>query len=427
MTKRCLLALMACCVIGAPAIAEDEVIINGHTFASWTAYVQSDYFRENGMRCQTPEPTFTADDLRVPADCSSSFTDPLPVYDPSQGLYTIPVVVHVISNTSGTGNLSDAQVMSQIDILNEDFLAIAGTNGENGTDSQIQFCLVGIERYTNNTWFGDNGNYWSGNEYDPDEHLNIYTNQAGGALGYVPGFPWSIAGASGDRVVCLYSAFGRNAPLVPYHQGRTATHEVGHYFGLYHTFQSGCGTASAPGCYSTGDRICDTNSDQTSHFGCPNTNTCGTPDPITNYMEYTDDLCMEDFTPEQSRRMRCALESYRANLPIDPNDCGIVAIGEPTATDGRVFFALQQNRPNPFNPSTSISFDMMKSGYVNLQVMDVSGRVIKTLSEGKVAAGPHNLTWDGTNNDKLDVAPGVYFYRLETNEGSQTRRMVLVK
>jgi len=157
--------------------------------------------------------------------------------------------------------------------------------------------------------------------------MNIYTNQAGGNLGYVPFLPMNAGGALvgglSDRVVILWTSFGRNGPIgPPYNQGRTVTHEVGHYLGLEHTFSGGCASATPPGCYTSGDYLCDTNSESGPNFGCPtNPTSCGSPDPITNYMDYTDDLCMEMFTVEQSRRMRCALTSYRTNLYTIQSNC----------------------------------------------------------------------------------------------------------
>src|SRR5262249_54891167 len=103
-----------------------------------------------------------------------------------------------------------------------------------------------------------------------------------------------------------------------YNQGRTVTHEVGHWLGLFHPFDFGCGTSS---CYTTGDRICDTNAEANARFGCPGSAvSCGSPDPIHNYMDYTDDTCMTNFTQEQARRMRCTLTSYRpqAWVPTGP-------------------------------------------------------------------------------------------------------------
>ena len=105
---------------------------------------------------------------------------------------------------------------------------------------------TGIIRYDNSSWFNDNGSYWNSIAWDPNVYLNVYTlgapSGSSNVLGYVPYFPQSgNAGSAADRVVLLNGTVGRNAPLAPYNQGRTGTHEVGHYLGLYHTFQSGCG------------------------------------------------------------------------------------------------------------------------------------------------------------------------------------------
>lgn len=337
-TRRvCALICVALLAIGAAA-AEDrpkfaEELLDGTivtpagNFDSWAEYVQSDYFRENGLRCGAAfEPDTTeAATLGNPADCTYNLTDPDPIYDPSIVRYRIPVVVHVIQSTSGSGFLSEADVQSQIDILNEDFLALPGTNGALGNDAQIEFYRPtedpdgnpsnGITYSTNNTWYNDGGGYYNTLAWDTNRYLNIYTNTASGALGYVPDLPQGgIAGSNQDRVVILWSAFGRNSAFgPPFNQGRTATHEVGHYLGLYHTFSNGCGSASS--CYTTGDRICDTPQESSPSSGCPTSKaTCGSNDPEENYMDYSNDLCMTEFTVEQNYRMRCSLEGYREDL-----------------------------------------------------------------------------------------------------------------
>lgn len=313
------------------------VVVDRHQFDSWSAFVQSDYFRSNELRCGTPDREmrqmlFGSSSSPVPGDCSSSSTNPSSDYAPG-ALLEIPVVVHIImDNTCTDGVISDAMVQSQIDILNEDFLALAGSNGANGTDAQVTFVLAtedpdglaatGITRTCNSTWFGDNGTYWNTLAWDPHRYLNIYTNQPpSGILGYVPFLPadagGTLVGDSSDRVVILWSAFGRDADAVPYDQGRTATHEVGHYLGLEHTFNpsGSCGSATPPGCYGDGDLLCDTPVEASPRFGCPtDPESCGSPDPYTNYMDYTEDLCMDQFTVEQTRRTRCSLEHYRPNL-----------------------------------------------------------------------------------------------------------------
>jgi Pregnancy-associated plasma protein-A len=212
-------------------------------------------------------------------------------------------------------------VLSQIEIMNEDFQALAGSNGAPGNDAQIEFYLAtedpngnpttGITRSTNNTWFNDGGSYWNSLAWDTNRYLNIYTNSASGALGYVPDLPQGgIAGSNSDRVVILYSTFGRNAPYSPFNLGRTVTHELGHYFGLYHTFNGGCSNS-----YTSGDRIADTNPESSPTYGCPGSrSSCGQAAPIDNYMDYSDDRCMNKFTDEQNNRMRCSLLHYRPNL-----------------------------------------------------------------------------------------------------------------
>lgn len=275
------------------------------------------------VRCLTPARAPGNSPIDNP-DCDVNQTNPASSYAPTT-TYRIPVVVHVIMNPAGQGNLSAALVQSQITVLNEDYRAIAGTPGGGGTDARIEFYLAtldpngqpttGITYSTNYTWFNDGGSYWTTLAWDTHRYLNIYTNSAGGALGYVPNLPQvgGLVGTTADRVVIAWDAFGRPAlGGAQYGQGRSATHEVGHYLGLYHPFDGGCGTSS---CYTTGDLICDTNAEASARYGCPTTAvSCGTPDPVHNYLDYTDDSCMTGFTPEQVRRMRCTLQSYRPQL-----------------------------------------------------------------------------------------------------------------
>ncbi len=262
----------------------------------------------------------------APSDCGYFVTSPQPEYDPTF-TYDIPVVFHVIQNTSGVGFLSAAQIQSQIDVLNEDFQAIAGSPGAPGVNTMIRFQLAtvdpsgspttGITYSTDNVWFQDGGSYWNSLAWDTNRYLNVYTNNAGGYFGYVPDWPQGgIVGQKLDRVVVLWETVGKGAAIgPPFDMGRTLTHEVGHYFGLEHPFYGGCGTVS--GCYTTGDLICDTNRQSTESYGCPGSKaTCGSPDEIHNYMDYTNDPCMWEFTVEQTNRMRCTIQHWRPDLPL---------------------------------------------------------------------------------------------------------------
>ncbi len=311
--------------IGQPTftvISDSEIIADGHTYSSWQELHESGYHSFNETRCGATSLDFgNVERLRGGADCTFNRTTINPDYDPSVAKYRIPVVVHIIESNSGTGAMPDSRVHSQIEILNEDFQAMAGSNGEEGTDAQIEFYLAtvdpdgnatdGITRSTSTTWFNDGGAYYNTLAWDTNRYLNIYTNNGGGALGYVPTLPQGgIAGSRSDRVVILYSTFGRNAPYAPFNLGRTVTHEVGHYLGLEHTFSGGCNNS-----YTSGDLIMDTNPESSPTFGCPGSRTsCGSPAPFHNYMDYSDDRCMNQFTPEQNNRMRCSLINYRPNL-----------------------------------------------------------------------------------------------------------------
>ena len=317
-----------------PWQTNDGIIhFQGRAFESWSAYfsdreAEGNHDHRCGLQIQADPGADGRLAMNPPSDCSCSNTNPAAQYDPSVGLLRIPCVVHVIRNSSGSlGDIPVDRVISGIRILNEDMKALAGTNGANGNDAQIEFYLAtvdpdgnsttGITFSNNDTWYNDGGSYYNSLNWDPSRYMNIYTTTAGGNLGYVPFLPaCGSPGSSSDRVVVLWESYGDNAPIgSPYNLGRTLTHEVGHYLGLNHTFNGGCESGS---CTTGGDLICDTAPQNSPTFGCSGS-ACGSPVPDDNYMDYSDDICMEQFTPDQNRRMRCTLEYYRPDLtePIE--------------------------------------------------------------------------------------------------------------
>jgi len=261
----------------------------------------------------------------------------------TNNIYVIPVVVHVIHN-GGTENISDAQIQSQIDILNEDYRKIVGTLGDgNGVDSEIEFCLAkkdpqgrctnGIVRIkstlTNHQSYqrADLANLSS---WDATRYLNIYVvkTMAGGVLGYAsfPGGP-----TNQDGCVMVHNYFGR-VGTASSSLGRTASHEIGHWFGLYHTFNNSCGVDTC----TDGDLVCDTPPVVNPNFGCPIINSCHNElpdvnDQIQNYMDYTDDACKSMFTYGQKMRMHTTLDTIRtiiwsqSNLIATGCDSGFVS------------------------------------------------------------------------------------------------------
>ena len=309
---------------------DGSVETGGQTFASVVEFQRSTDFITHDRRCATREPSRL---LRgAPSDCSTSATLIKPEYSPQTGeVFTIPVVFHIIKKTDGTGEIPDALIKSQLDILNEDFGALAGTLGAGGTASKIRFVLAnkdpdgqpttGILRVTNNAYFDNSNGMHQSLHWDTKRYLNIYTSSADGALGWAT-LASESAGAVDDGVVLLHTTVGRDAPMGGiYNKGRTGTHEVGHYLGLLHTFDGGCGTTNTP--YTSGDLLQDTVAHNKPDYECAAaTSTCtsGGPLPIENYMNYTPDTCMTRFTPEQVSRMRCSIMNYRKELVM--NDQG---------------------------------------------------------------------------------------------------------
>ncbi len=313
--------------------ADGSVRIGTQVFPTREAFHNSALFRESGARCGSRDPEPVMQLLAAASDCGMNSTTINASYNDNRTL-VIPVVFHVIKKTDGTtGAITPALIQSQVDILNEDFNAQANTPGAGGNNAKLQFVLAkldpngnpttGIDVVTNNTYFADPGS--SGQnamkralKWDPTRFFNIYTNNAGGGgiLGYAT-FPAQEAGGPEDGVVLNWVYVGRNAPGgAPYNLGRTATHEVGHYLGLYHTFQSGCGSANAP--YTSGDIIGDTAREAQANYGCTAVASgCGGNSPIENYMDYSQDQCMTKLRIGDS--MRLSERRTRPGLGKDQN------------------------------------------------------------------------------------------------------------
>jgi hypothetical protein len=259
-------------------------------------------------------------------------------------LYIIPVVVHVVYHTSATHetNISDAQVISQITVLNEDFRKMANTRGANsnpiGADINLEFRLAtvdpdgnpssGIVRVLNSTtsWGADYNSevtlkalsYWPS-----DKYLNLWVcSMGGGYLGYsqypVGYTSSSISGPEGganeiDGVVIDYRAFGRmgtagNSPNTLYKYGRTSTHEIGHWLGLVHIWGEGAGCGTDYVSDTPDDAGANMDSDCNDQSDCDGDGTF-IQDMTPNYLDYSPDVCMNIFTLGQKERMRTVLET----------------------------------------------------------------------------------------------------------------------
>jgi hypothetical protein len=214
----------------------------------------------------------------------------------------IDVYFHVSMPTRrGVDSVRDEQLRAQIDVMNRAY----ASNG-----SPFRFRLKGTTRRVNPEW--DNVKYGSGVETRMREAvrvggrstLNVYISPlAWDYLGWT-NFPWEPGVGTATDGVAIIPGVLPGGTVKPYDEGKTLVHEVGHWLGLFHTFQGGCNRE--------GDKVADVPRGRMA-FGCPiGRNSCGpAPDPIHNFMNYTDDACMHEFTPGQVDRMRKMWRRYR--------------------------------------------------------------------------------------------------------------------
>ncbi|GGK40272.1 zinc metalloprotease [Pilimelia terevasa] len=221
-----------------------------------------------------------------------------------RAVVTIPTVLHVISKdgTRPGGYMPDSMIEAQMKTMND---AYAGRIG--GAATQFQFQLLKTNRVENASWYQINSNnertIKAALRVGGMDTLNIYIGKIG-ALG------WATLPGSQDKVMDGVVMLNESMPggtQSNANEGDTATHEVGHWLNLYHTFQGGCS--------ASGDEVADTPAEQTSASGCPtDRDTCPAPgaDPVHNFMDYSSDACMTEFTAGQGERMAKAWAAYRA-------------------------------------------------------------------------------------------------------------------
>ncbi|MBK8444296.1 MAG: T9SS type A sorting domain-containing protein [Sphingobacteriales bacterium] len=266
-----------------------------------------------------------------------------------RAVVTIPVVVHVVYQNS-TENISNAQVQSQIDVLNEDFRRLNADASSTpsaftgiAADAEVEFCLATIDPSGNATdgitntstavgTFSDNDavKYTSSggiDAWDPSSYLNIWVCDMGSSLlGYAqfPGGP-----SATDGVVIHYLYFGTTGTATsPFDKGRTTTHEVGHYLNLYHIWGDDGGACTGS------DLVSDTPNQASEYYGCPAypQTSCSSSDMFMNYMDYTDDACMNMFSAGQKTRMQALFASggVRVSL-LSSTACGAACTAAPAA------------------------------------------------------------------------------------------------
>jgi hypothetical protein len=311
-----------------------------------------------------------------------------------KSIITIPVVVHVIYNTNAQ-NISDAQIQSQIDVLNADYRRLNADTSNTPSlfdtlvaDVEIEFCFAhqdpngnwtnGVTRTsTTKTSFDlsqNDAKYTAqgGHDvWDRDKYFNIWVvpeikdGGMSGILGYAqfPGGP-----AATDGVVIGYDYFGTMGTVhYPYNKGRTLTHETGHWLNLYHIWGDDGNSCSGS------DQVADTPNQGSENYGCPSfphPSCNNVSDMFMNYMDYTYDACMNMFSKGQKQRMLAAMNMSRASL-ITSGMCQVVSVKNAKAQANIKIY------PNPSKGNITLDFggDNIK-GVVNIRVYNSVGQLV---------------------------------------------------
>ncbi|MBI1266294.1 MAG: PKD domain-containing protein [Cryomorphaceae bacterium] len=289
--------------------------------------------------------------------------------DRDETIYVFPVVFHIIHEGEPIGqssNISDAQIFSAIDALNEDFRKIAGSNGDgNGVDVGFEFCLASRDPSGNSTTgivrvdgssipnYAEQGIRATGSvgadeatvkalsTWPREQYINIWVVneiEDNNASSGIQGFAYFPINNPIDGIVMLHNAVGTTGNIKPSTAlNRTLSHEVGHFFGLYHTFHLTNDCTSESNCTTQGDRVCDTPPTiLASSCGNP---ACSGTQQVENYMDYTPESCRDMFSQGQKDRMRNTLLTQRLSLttsfgcvPVTSNDAGITSVNAPAAS-----------------------------------------------------------------------------------------------
>lgn len=217
---------------------------------------------------------------------------------------TVPVYFHVMRDAAGNGDVTDQQIAQQMTVLNTTF---AGGESTEAADTGFAFTLAGTFRYNNTQWHQDKSSstYRKQTRKGGANALNIWLVDFK-YLG-IATFPWDYRKNPGIDGIRVHYASLPGGTIANYDLGETATHEAGHWFGLYHTFQGGC--------TATNDEVADTPAQSGPTSGCPEgQDTCPAPgtDPIHNYMDYSYDTCYTQFTLGQSARSGQMWTAYRS-------------------------------------------------------------------------------------------------------------------
>ncbi|MFT5167122.1 MAG: hypothetical protein ACI8P3_002359 [Saprospiraceae bacterium] len=355
------------------------------------------------------------------------------------GVITIPVVVHILYNNEEE-NIPDLQVYSQISVLNEDF-RLMNENVQNipaeflpfAADTEIEFCLAsrnpegistnGINRVE--TTFSCMGDYIGVKEdeksrifyadlggadaWDTEHYLNIWVaNTCNQFIGISTNIAIPDFAPEEDGIVIDYNYFGNNCNssfAAPYHLGRTATHEIGHYLNLRHPWAD-CDSPDP-------DFIDDTPRQDGPYFGCPvyPQLSCGSSDMFMNFMNYSDDACMALFTIGQKEQMLATLSGSRFGL-TESVGCSFLSQPVPFGQDAILLY------PNPATNCIHIDFNAVIPGDIDIEMVNTLGQVLYRNIENS-----RNFR----SIDAINLANGIYYISFRAAKQTITKKIMIAK
>mgnify|MGYP000281731360 FL=1 len=371
-------------------------------------------------------------------------------YRTNGGVYTIPVVVHVVYS-SAAQNIDDAFINSQIEVLNEDYRRLNDDADETpaafeglAADAQIEFCLAqqdpdgvlssgivrvetdinswslfvtpGTENYADNVKFTNKG---GDDAWPKADYLNIWVcNLTGGVLGYAtpPG-----GASTKDGVVIGYKYFGNGSPGGVYNKGRTATHEIGHWLGLNHTWGDD-DFAAEPQCGGS-DGIADTPNQEDATYGAPSwplLDDCSPSSPgiqFMNYMDYVDDGSMNMFSQDQVDDMRNVLEDDRVTILSSP---GCIPGGVDVNEVLKSQLIQLSIYPNPSNGEFVFEMKNFVHNDLTIEVYNLTGQLIDRIEV--VNNGDQHIVFDASA-----LSAGEYMVKASDGEFYLTQKITVTK
>ena len=348
---------------------------------------------------------------------------------------TIPIVVHVVG-TSVSSSITDARIQEQIDVLNRDY---AGLNTHSmapfstslKANTEIQFCLAkrdpsgngtsGIERRTTgaSTSFtlptNNMKHYSTGglDQWSPQKYMNIWVcNLTGGSAGFAE--PPANPLPSTFGVVIDYTYFGITGATPPLNGGATTSHELAHCFNLYHIWGNGSNCST--------DYCADTPPQAAPTTGAPSgtrTDACSPNPPgimYMNFMDYTDDIKMANFTPNQKTRMKAMFATGQSLNPLSTSN----ACTPPAGVEENENIQNINIYPSPTSGKVNINFSIINPCDVTVSVHNIIGAEIYSFNKNKAS----------TVNSDIDISSqssGIYFVKIKTENQVVTQKIILVK